>query len=64
MEPNKVNHQHVSIIFKTFFLQYTIAIFKHPLAGDHNPHLSQPLLKDAPIPCFLPAPTDEDTTIP
>ena len=64
MEPNKVKHQQVSIIYKTLFLQYTIVIFKHPLAGDHNPQVSQPLLKDAPTPWFLPVPTDKDTPIP
>ena len=64
VEPNKVNHQHVSIIYKKLFLLNTIVICMHPLDGDHNPQVSKPLLKDAPTPWFLAAPTDKDTPIP
>ena len=64
MEPDKLNNQHVSIIFKTLFLQYTIVIYKHPLARDHNPQVYRPLLKDAPTPWFLPVPTNKDIPIP
>ena len=64
VEPNKVNHQHVSIICKTFFLQHAIVICKNLVVGDHNPQVSQPLLKDDPTPLFLSTPIDKDTPIP